>query len=167
MAREQASVGSAQYYGPRETNEGLPNSVATYGVVRQLEVYFDFADVNAGLPTANADTDAGTLLIPAGSLVKDVYIEVSTAFVSGTPTTDTVLIGVESASGGTVDADGFFAVATVNPADLTVGWIKGDGALIGKTVGTVAVQVSLDTGVGTLTAGKGRLVVEYIDATAA
>lgn len=167
MAREQASIGAAQHYGPREANTGLDNQVSTYGLTRQRELYFDYEQAQAGLPTTDADTDAGTLIIPANSLIKKVYLEVSTAFASGTPATDTVLFGLQQTDGTVIDADGLIATGSSNPADLTVGWIEGDGALVGASVGTADAQISIDVGVGTLTAGVGRLVVEYIEPTAA
>ena len=100
--REQASIGASQNYGPRETNEGLPDTVSTYGLVKQLELYMDFAQVNAGLPTLNADTDAGTLVIPANSLLVRAYLEVGVAFTSGGSAT--LELGVQTVAGGVVDA---------------------------------------------------------------
>jgi hypothetical protein len=163
MAREQASINAAQHYGPRETNTGLDNQVSTYGLTRQRELYFDFEQANAGLPTANAEDDAGTLTIPAGSLVKSCYLEVSTAFTSGGSAT--LQLGVQGTDGSTVDADGLDTIAV---AALTAGsWTVCDGALVGTTVGTADVQISIDDAVAVFTAGVGRLVVEYVEPTAA
>lgn len=162
MAREQHSIGASGYYGPRVTNEGLPDSVATYGLVRQVELYMDFAEVNAGLPTVDADTDAATLRIPAGSLIKAAYLEVSTAFTSGGSAT--LELGVQGVDGSTVDADG---IDTIAVAALTANsWTVCDGALVGATVGAADVQISVDDAVAVFTAGVGRLVVEYILPTA-
>ena len=163
MAREQASINAAQHYGPRVANSGLDNQVSTYGLTRQRELYFDFEQANAGLPTANADDDAGTLRIPAGALVKAAYLEVSTAFTSGGSAT--LELGVEDTDGTVSDADGFDTLAV---AALTVGsWHVLDGALIGATVGTADVQISVDDATAVFTAGVGRLVVEYVEPTAA
>ena len=162
MAREQASIGAAQHYGPKVTNEGLPDTVSTYGVVRQLEMYVDFAQANAGLPVENADTDSGTLVIPAGSLVKNAYLEVGTAWLSAGSAV--LNIGSETVAGATLDADGFDTLAK---AVLTVGaWIVLDGALVGATIGTVDAQISMDDATAVFTAGTGRLIVEYIVPTA-
>ena len=160
--RVQASIGAAQHYGPRDTNDGLNNSVSTYGVVQQRELYFDFSQANAGIPTVNADTDAGTLQIPANSLVKAAYLEVDVAFISGGAAT--LELGVETVAGGTVDADG---LDTLAKAVLTTkSWHVLDGAIVGATVGTVAVQISIDDAIAVFTAGTGRLIVEYIVPTA-
>jgi len=159
MAREQASIGAAQHFGPREANEGLDNSVSTYGVVQQRELYFDFAQANAGLPTENADTDAATLLIPANSIIVRSYLSVGTAWLSAGAAT--LELGVQGTDGSTVDADG---IDTIAKAALTVNaWIVNDGALIGATVGTADVQISIDDAIAVFTAGTGRLVVEYIE----
>lgn len=160
--REQSSIGASQNYGPRETNEGLPDTVSTYGLVKQLELYMDFAQVNAGLPTLNADTDAGTLVIPANSLLVRSYLEVGVAFTSGGSAT--LELGVETVAGGTVDADGIDSIAV---AALTAGsWTVNDGAVVGATVGAVDVQISVDDATAVFTAGTARLVVEYIEPTA-
>lgn len=162
MSREQSSIGSAQHYGPRAANTGLDNSVSTYGLVQQRELYFDYEQANAGLPTTDADTDAATLVIPANSFIKSAYLEVSTAFTSGGSAT--LELGVQGTDGSTVDADG---IDTIAVAALTVGsWTVCDGALVGATVGTADVQLSIDDAVAVFTAGVGRLVVEYILPTA-
>lgn len=163
MSREQSTQNSAQHYGPRETNTGLDNSVSTYGIESQRELYFDFEQANAGLPTLNADTDAGVLIIPANSLITRAYLEVSTAFTSGGAAT--LELGVQTTAGGVVDADGLDTLAV---AALTVtSWHVLDGALVGATVGTADVQISIDDAIAVFTAGVGRLVVEYIEPTAA
>ncbi len=162
MSREQASIGSAQHYGVREANTGLDNSVSTYGVVLQRELYFDFEQANAGLPTTNADTDAGTLIIPANSLIKSAYLEVNAAFTSGGSAT--LEMGVEDTAGGAVSAAGFDSLAVA--ALTTKSWHVLDGALIGATVGTVDTQISIDDAIAVFTAGTARLVVEYITPTA-
>ena len=160
--RVQASIGAAQHYGPRVSNDGLDNSVSTYGVVQQRELYFDFAQANAGIPTVNADTDAGTLTIPANSLVKAAYLEVNVAFLSAGAAT--LELGVETTAGGVVDANG---LDTLAKAVLTTkSWHVLDGALVGATVGTADVQLSIDDATAAFTAGSARLVVEYITPTA-
>ena len=159
MAREQASIGAAQHYGVREANTGLPQTVATYGLVRQLEVYVDYVQVNAGLPTANADDDQGTLKIPAGSLIRTAYFVVGTAFTSGGSAT--LELGLEDTDGTVNDADGLDSLAV---AALTAGsWHVLNGALVGAVSGTAAAQVSVDDATATFTAGTGRLVVEYME----
>ena len=159
MSRVQSSIGAAQNYGPRTTNEGLDSTVHKSGVKREVEVFFDYAQANAGLPTANADTDSAVLTIPANSIITAAYFDVGTAFTSAGSAT--LSLGVQSTAGGTVSAVG---IDTLAKAVLTVNsWTVCDGALIGATVGTAAVQISIDFGTAVFTAGTGRLVVEYIE----
>jgi hypothetical protein len=140
----------------------LPDSVSTYGLIKQVELYMDFEEVNAGLPVDNADVDAGVLVIPANALVVRAYLEVGEAFTSGGSAT--LELGVEGVDGSTVDADGLDTIAV---AALTAGsWAILAGAIVGATVGTADVQISVDDATATFTAGKGRLVVEYIEPTA-
>ena len=160
--RVQSSIGAAQHYGPRDTNDGLPDVVSTMGIVRQAEVYFDFAQANAGLPVENANVDSGVLVIPAFSLIKNAYLEVSTAFTSGGSAT--LELGFQETDGSVIDADG---IDTIAVAALTVGtWIVNDGALVGAVVGALDAQISIDDATAVFTAGIGRLVIEYILPTA-
>lgn len=163
MAREQASINAAQHYGPRIANTGLDNSVSTFGVVEQRELYMDFAQANAGLPTANADVDAATLIIPANSLIKAAYLEVDTAWTAtGAATLE---LGVQTTAGGVVDADG---LDTLAKAVLTANsWHVLDGALVGATVGTADVQISVDDAVDVFLTGQARLIIEYMEPTSA
>ncbi len=158
MSRVQSSQGTAQHYGPRESNEGLDNSVSTYGLTQQRELYCDFTQANAGLPTANADDDSGVLIIPANSIITAAYFSVGTAWTSAGSAT--LSLGVEDTDGSSSSAVGLDSLAK---AVLTINsWTVLDGALIGATVGTSDVQISVDDATAVFTAGTGRLVVEYI-----
>lgn len=160
--RVQSSIGAAQHYGPRDVNDGLDNVVSTMGIVRQAELYFDFAQANAGLPVTNADTDSGVLAFPANTFFKAAYLEVGTAFTSGGSAT--LELGIEDIDGTVADADGLDTIAV---AALTAGsWHVLDGAIVGDTVGNEAVQLSIDDAIAVFTAGAGRLIVEYILPTA-
>lgn len=159
MARVQSSGGSAQHYGPRAANTGLDNSVSTYGVVSQRELRHDYLQANAGLPTSNADDDAGVLVIPANSLIVAAYYQVgSEAYTSGGSAT--LQLGLALTDGTVVDSDGLdsIPVASLTANSSTVC----DGALVGASVGTADVQIRIVDAVAEFTAGSGRLIVEYI-----
>lgn len=159
MSREQASIGSAQYYGPRVANEGLDSSVNKSGIKREREVFFDFAQANAGLPTENADTDAGTLVIPANSIITSAYLEVNAAFTATGAAT--LSLGVQLTDGTASSAVG---LDTLAKAVLTAkSWHVLDGALIGATVGVADVQISIDDATDVFLTGTARLIVEYIE----
>jgi hypothetical protein len=158
MSRVQSSIGASQHYGPRVSNEGLPASVTTYGPTRIVEVPFDWVQANAGLPVVDADEDAAVLSIPANSLVKAAYLHVTTAFTSGGSAT--LELGLEDEDGSASDADGLDSLAV---AALTANsWHVLDGALIGATSGVENAQISIDDATAAFTAGKARLIVEYI-----
>jgi hypothetical protein len=159
MSRVQSSIGAAQNYGPRTTNEGLDSTVHKSGIKREVELFLDYTQANAGLPTSNANVDSAVLTIPANSFITAAYFDVGTAFTSAGSAT--LQLGVETTAGATVDADG---IDTIAVAALTVNsWTVCDGALVGATVGTAAVQISVDDATAVFTAGTGRLVVEYIE----
>ena len=159
MSRVQSSIGAAQNYGPRTTNEGLDNTVHKSGIKREVELFVNYTQANAGLPTSNANVDAAVLTIPANSFITAAYFDVGTAFTSGGSAT--LQLGVETVAGVAVDADG---IDTIAVAALSANsWTVCDGALVGATVGTAAVQISVDDATAVFTAGTGRLVVEYIE----
>lgn len=158
MSRTQASIGAAQYYGPRTTQTGLPSGIAKGGPVEYQRVPFTYEQANAGLPTVNADEDAGVLTIPAGALVQSATLYVTKAFASAGAAT--LEIGAEGVDGSVVDADGFDSLAV---AALTEGSVHVlDGALVGASVGSAEVQVAIDDGTAEFTAGEAVLVIEYL-----
>lgn len=158
--RELNSIGTVNHYGPRQKNDGLPSAVSTYGVVKQMTLSFDFDDLNLGKIVANSDS--ANLLIPANSMIRHAFLEVNTAFLSGT----SLAIGLDEADGTTVDADGLFTDAALATANLTLGaWLVGSGAFAtNDTVGTADVALTIDA-TGTFTAGSARVIVEYIEPT--
>ena len=158
--KELSSIGAVQHYGPRQTNDGLPAGVSTYGVVKQIVMSFDFDDLALGKFTAAQD--AANLLIPANSLIRHAFLEVDTAWVGGT----SINIGFDEADGTVIDADGLFTAAALATANLTAkAWLVGTGALAtNDTVGTLNAAITVDV-TGTFTAGAARLIVEYIEPT--
>jgi len=157
MSRELSSIKATQEYGPKKTNLGLPNTVSTYGVVRQAEVYFDFEEVNAGLPTFNADDDSAVTVLPANTFLKSATLYVDTAFTSAGSAT--LELGFQQKDGTVIDADGIDSIAV---ASLTAdSWTVNDGALVGASIGALDAQISIDDATAVFTAGTGRLVLEY------
>lgn len=158
MPREINSIGVVQNYGPRSAPDNVPYTNSTYGPVRVLEVVFDYADANAGLPTINAENDASVLPIPANSLIKSAQLHVTTAFTSDGAAT--LELGTQETDGTVIDADGLDSLAV---AALTVNsWHVLDGALVGATSGTVDSQIAIDDGTAVFTAGEARLLIEYV-----
>ena len=166
--RELNSIGTVQWYGPREVNDGLPAGVATYGLKKQIQMPFDFSQLNLGEFTGAQD--AANLPIPANSVIVDAWLNVGTAFAGGTDIT----IGLDDNAASAIDADGIFTATAGAVAKLTANaWIRGDGTLAvagtagdDVAIGTADGYITIDAN-GTFTAGTGHLVVEYIQPTLA
>lgn len=151
---------------PTTYNAGISSDV-NYPI-STIWVDFDYANY----PTFDADANNdGTLdsfsgmtpAIPARAVVTRVYLLVKAAFTGGTATG--IDIGFTQKDGTAIDADGLFTAAgTGAVAGLTAGAVViGDGALAtNDAVGANNAYIKV-TPNGTLTAGTGRLVVEYIE----
>lgn len=152
MSRTENSIGSQQYYGPRET-EALPYAISKYGHVIEVAVPFTYDK----LPYTSA-TDGAIPEIPAGALLKEAWVEVVETFAGAG--TETFNFGIAESDGTAVDADGLVAAADINA--MTAGaWLKGAGALIEAGLGTSG-QIVGAASAGTVTAGRGRFVLRYV-----
>jgi hypothetical protein len=161
MSREFSTINVPVNYGPRSTPEAVTNSVSTYGLTKQLEIYFDYADANSGIPATDAIDDRSVIAIPANSLLTKAYLHVTEAFTS--TGSATLSIGTQTESGNAIASTGIDSIAVSN---LTLNaWVVCDGSTVGATVGTVDAQVAIDDATAAFTAGKARLVLEYITPT--
>ena len=147
MAREQSSIGSSIYYGPRSTDD-LATSVG--GISGANRIVHKFSYDNA--PGADAN-DAAVLEIPAGSIIKSCYVK-GTDTVTGA--TDWSLGGIES-DGTDADVDGFVTTAVAGTA---IGTYAGTGAYVGDEL-AVDTQLTL-TFTGSATGGEFEVYIEYI-----
>ena len=160
MGFETAAVrGVEVHYGVRDTENSLGGELSTKGANKELVLTFDFDDLPSG---SNAGLAAQ---LPANCSILSARLEVLTGFTSTSTTTD-LLIGVTDADGGSniTDADGLIAAAeATQTAIATAGNIvTGAGAMVGTTIGAEAGVVTVAPSVDDLTAGKGRVVVEYV-----
>jgi hypothetical protein len=119
----------------------------------------EIPDATAILSSA-ATPEPNEAFIPSGSYIKSASLLVETAFTSAGAATLT--IGLQESDGTAIDADGIDA--TVAKAALAANLaVACDGALVG---GTALVQedayISMIYGTAVFTAGKGKLVIEYI-----
>lgn len=157
--------GVRKFYGPRPspaTNpEPVPASEKTFGSTVEVLLRWNFDNVPS--PSTASATDACEHVIPAGSFIESVRLNVEVAFVGGT----SIAVDTRAVADGSVaTANGFVTATQGATANLTLGaWIVGTGALIGATVGTSDVKVGV-TVVGTYTAGRGGVVIRYIKPTA-
>jgi hypothetical protein len=148
-----------RFNGPEAGPTGA--SVSTLGAVKNLVLDFDFATA------ITAAADGHEAFIPAGSYIKAATLIVTTAATSaGTATLsiglaqkDGTMIG---ASSGTIDS----AIA-LSAIDAVTEVVKCDGTLAGGTASIGAyngyVYTTPTTGADVFTAGRGKLVIEYIE----
>lgn len=161
MSFESAPVrGVTVHYGTREINEKFGGSYGTKDAYKRAEWTFDYNDLPAG-------GDGGNLAqaIPAGATIVSAKMYIVTGFTSTSTTTD-LTVGLETDAGVAIDADGLItAVEATQTAIATAGnEITGAGALVGVSVGADAGELVVAPTVNDLTAGKARVVVEYVEA---
>lgn len=157
MAFENTAIrGVAAHYGPRTTNQKFGGQ-GDAKLVKLAVWDFDYND----LPTFGSNNLQH--VIPAGATIVSAELIVDTAFTSTSTTTD-LDIGLYTAAGVAIDADGLIAAAQATQTAIgTEGnLVTGAGALIGKTVGAVAGELKVTPTVADLTAGAGRIVVKYV-----
>lgn len=168
-----------QYHtNPRNQGVNRARGLNAFGSIKQIEIDFDLTHVpeggvfyptdlnNDGTPNGFTEHDA---VIPARASILRAYLVTSEAAAGGT----NIGVGTYLADGTAVDADGIFAALVT--ADMAIGEVSaGNGALVlhslalganrsgVPSVGAADVHVSLNA-VGTFTAGKGRIIVEYLD----
>jgi hypothetical protein len=150
--------GVFQSYGVRTTNGKYGSQQGTKnGVIKSAIWDFVFND----LPSAG--TSAIHAVIPAGATIISTRLLVDVAFASTSGTT-TLTVGLQQANGTEIDNDGLIQAAQATDTAIeTVGnVITGAGALIGKTIGANNGELVVTPSVADLTAGKGRIVVEYV-----
>ena len=152
-----AKRGVANHYGPREANGKYGAQSQSVGLVKQAVWSFDYDDLPAGGTNNLAHS------IPAGAYIKSATLYVDQAWTSTSGTTD-LLVGLEKANGTDIDADGLFdgTDATQTAIGTEGNVVAGVGALVGATIGADAGELLVAPSVDDLTAGKARVVVEYV-----
>lgn len=140
---------------------GLDRTTQAETGLKVQEEHVLVLDIEDATALVDADTTAPSedaAFIPAGSIITDAYLHVTTAFTSGGLAV--LDLGTKAASGTIIDDDGIDAAIAV--ADLTENSVTiGDGALVGAHVAADSwVYASYDT--AAFTAGVGKLYVKYI-----
>lgn len=145
-----------RFTGPEAGQAGA--SVSTLGAVKNLVLDFNFGTA------ITAAADAYEAYIPAGSYIVGAYLVVTTAATSAG--TATLTIGLAQKDGTVIDADGIdaaIALSALGAAKV----VRCDGALAGGTASVGAsnayVYTTPTTGGDAFTAGRGKLVIEYIE----
>ena len=150
-------LGVLNHYGPRETNGKYGAASKGTGIVKRAQWDFSYDD----LP--DAATDGLGFVIPAGASIVSAVLYVDQAFTSTSTTTD-LTVGLQQANGTEIDNDGLIEAdeATQTAIGTEGNVVTGAGALIGKSVGANNGELVVTPSVDDLTAGKARIVVEYV-----
>lgn len=144
------------------------------GSRKTIEVDVDFTLIPTGTTTFTTDLNndgtaegfnTGDTYIPANASITDVIFVTSVAATGGTSFT----VGTYKLDGTTVSANSLITategvLANINAAGKKV---MGAGALTATTAGTAGVGANNVfvgiTATGTFTAGKGRLIISFLD----
>lgn len=156
----QAIRGVLNHYGPRKIDQKFGGDIPR-SVVKQVVWTFDYNN----LP--DASTNGLEYVIPANATILSAKLQIITAFTSTSTTTD-LTVGLQKADGTAIDDDGLITALQATQTTIAVAGSIIDGAsgtpaaLIGKTIGTTAGELVVLPTVADLTAGKARMIVEYI-----
>ncbi len=152
------------WFEAEQAERAVPSvaSVNSFGAKNQMLIDMDYSKLPAETSVTDNDgtNDAwndGDPYIPAGSLIVGAWLIVETAFAGGT----SYNIGLSQKDGTVIDADGIDAsVATAALAANKA--VICDGALVGGADLITADAYLKVAATGTFTAGKAKLVIEYI-----
>ena len=120
----------------------------------------DFTAIGSTFGSSNIDPLDAT--IPAGAIITNADLKITTAATSGGSATLT--IGTYNSAGTAIDADGIDAAIALTAIDAAQDVVQCDGAQVAgvTTVGSADAYVGLIYGTAAFTAGAGKLVIEYI-----
>lgn len=156
----QAIRGVLNHFGPRKIDQKFGGDIAN-SVVKRVVWTFDYNN----LPDASAN--GLEYQIPANATILSAKLQIITAFASTSTTTD-LTVGLQKADGTEIDNDGLITAAQATQTTIAVAGAIIDGAsgtagaLIGKTIGAADGELVVLPNVADLTAGKARMIVEYI-----
>lgn len=149
--------GVLNHYGVRTTDGRYGAQQNSDGVIKSAIWDFTFNT----LPTAG--TSNLQYVIPANATIVSARLIVDTPFSSTSTTTD-LTVGLQTSAGVEIDNDGLITAANATQTTIAVdgGVVTGSGALVGKGIGATAGELVVAGSDTDLTAGAGRVIVEYI-----
>lgn len=157
MAFESTSgLGVLNHYGPRDTNQKYGGKTPD-DLIKTAVWTFDYDQLPAG------GTNKLGMSIPAYAKILSARFEVLTGFTSTSTTTD-LDVGLEQADGTDIDLDGFLTAAQLTQTVIATrgNFVTGTGALVGASIGAAAGELVVTPTVADLTAGKARVIVQYV-----
>lgn len=168
------TVKYAGYFRDPANSVNKANELSVSGAIKQIELDFDLTRIPT--TTVSYSTDLNNDGIKDGFNIGDVYLPANASVLRAT------MIALDAAAGGTSFTVGTYtlagaAIAATGLITATEGVLAninaagkrvyGNGALVATTAGTGGVGnadafIGIST-TGTFTAGRGRLIIEYID----
>jgi hypothetical protein len=154
----------------RKNRAGTHNS---FGAIKEIEMDFDLRYIDDGTVSFSADLDndgtmdgfyAGDVRIPAHATIHEAFIVVGEAAAGGT----SIAVGLFQEDGTAIDADGLITDLDAPVANMALGdKVIGTGAFTSATAGTNGIGANDGfigiTATGTFTAGRGKLVIRYVN----
>lgn len=161
------------YYKKEEHFINRARSVDTAGAIKQLVIDYDLTKIangavgfpvdrnNDGTPDGFTEGEVG---LPAYASVIRATVYATETAAGGT----SFALGTFQIDGTAIDADGIVTNTEAVTANLARGErVYGNGAYVAVTAGTASIGANPGylaiTATGTFTAGKGRIVIEYLD----
>lgn len=163
------------YYNDPKNFVNRPRALPSKGgLIKEIVIDYDLARLGANGVSYTSDLNndgtldgfhTGDIYLPANASVLRVTLVASEVAVGGT----SITLGTFALTGAAIDADGLITATEGVIANLNTvgGRTYGAGAFVAAAVdtpgvGTADSYIAL-TAAGTFTAGKGRILIEYID----
>ena len=164
----------ANYYQDPSNFVNRPRALASRGGnVKEIVIDYDLALLGANGVSYTSDLNndgvrdgfnTGDVYLPAQSSVLRATLVSSETAVGGT----SITLGTFNLTGAAISANSIITATEGVTANFTLGKrVYGAGALVATTAGTASVGAAdaylALTAVGTFTAGKGRILIEYLE----
>lgn len=151
-------------------------TVNSYGRIKEFVIDVDLKKLPAGAVSYTVDLNndgtldgfyGGDVAIPANASIVGGHLTMGEAAAGGT----SIAVGLFQEDGTAIDADGLITAVAGVTANMAAGdRINLDGAFAATTAGTNGIGAANGyvafTTVGTFTAGRGQLVIQYVEAAA-
>ena len=142
--------------------QGAVNGEGVTARASRQTIVVDITAANTGSSFGASNIDPLAPQLPAGSIIVNADLVVTTPFTSGGSATLT--IGTYNAAGSAIDADGIDNAIALTAIDADGDVVQCDGAQVSGlvTVGGAAAYVGWNYGTAAFTAGAAKLIIEYI-----
>lgn len=162
------------YYVDESNFINRPRALNTLGLVKQIVIDYDLEllGANGVAYTSDLNNDGtrdgfntGDVHLPAYASVTRVTVVATEAAAGGT----SITLGTYDLTGSAIDADGLITATEGAVANLNTvgGRTFGNGAYVAASADTPSIGAAEGylalAASGTFTAGKGRILIEYID----